>query len=215
MTDAALLISSICLTAVSVPAYLIAEKRESRSARVAIKPFASLGLIGVGLAAGALDSTFGLLIFSGIILSFAGDMFLLSRERAFFLGGLVSFLLAQLVYSSAFLTWGVDWLPVAAGGCILMLIGIVVNRWLRPHLPERMILPVLVYIVAISAMVALALGTVWSGGPVLLLPGAAAFYVSDLAVARDRFISKDFINRAWGLPLYYIGQILIAASAGG
>ena len=46
----------------------------------------------------------------------------------------------------------------------------------------------------------------------LLLAGAFAFYVSDLAVARERFVSSSFLNRAWGLPLYYGAQILLAAS---
>lgn len=215
MTSPALFVTSICLTAAAVPAYLIAEKRKFDRTKVAAKPLASLGLVGTALAAGALGSTFGQLIFAGILLSFAGDIFLLSRERIYFLGGLVSFLLAQLVYSSAFIVKGVAWLPVAAGGCILVLIGIIVYRWLRPHVPGKMIAPVLLYIVAISAMVALAMGTVWRGGPLLLLPGAAAFFVSDLSVARDRFISQGFINRIWGSPLYYMGQILIAASAGG
>ena len=42
--------------------------------------------------------------------------------------------------------------------------------------------------------------------------GAVMFTASDIAVVRDRFISKDFINRAWGLPLYYAAQLLIAWS---
>jgi len=32
--------------------------------------------------------------------------------------------------------------------------------------------------------------------------------VSDLSVARDRFVSRSFSNRAWGLPLYYAAQIV-------
>ena len=46
----------------------------------------------------------------------------------------------------------------------------------------------------------------------LLLAGAALFFVSDLAVARDKFVGASFLNRAWGLPAYYAGQLLIAWS---
>ena len=39
------------------------------------------------------------------------------------------------------------------------------------------------------------------------------FYLSDLAVARDRFVSPGFANALWGLPLYYVAQLLFAYSA--
>ena len=42
--------------------------------------------------------------------------------------------------------------------------------------------------------------------------GAVAFFLSDLAVARDRFVAKGWVNRVWGLPLYYFGQVLLATS---
>ena len=43
-----------------------------------------------------------------------------------------------------------------------------------------------------------------------LAAGACLFFASDLAVARDRFVARDFTNKLWGLPAYYIGQLLIA-----
>jgi len=42
-----------------------------------------------------------------------------------------------------------------------------------------------------------------------------AFAASDISVARDRFVAPAFINRAWGLPLYYVAQISFALSVGG
>jgi uncharacterized membrane protein YhhN len=44
--------------------------------------------------------------------------------------------------------------------------------------------------------------------------GAVAFYFSDVFVARDRFMKKEFLNRLVGLPMYYAGQFLIAFSLG-
>jgi hypothetical protein len=44
--------------------------------------------------------------------------------------------------------------------------------------------------------------------------GAILFYLSDLAVARQRFVQQSFINRALGLPIYYLGQLLLAMTIG-
>ena len=48
----------------------------------------------------------------------------------------------------------------------------------------------------------------------LILAGALAFYLSDLFVARHRFVQQGFSNRLAGLPLYYAGQFCLALSAG-
>ena len=50
------------------------------------------------------------------------------------------------------------------------------------------------------------------GAHPLVLAGAIAFYLSDLTVARDRFVTRGFENRIVGLPLYYTGQVLLALS---
>ena len=90
--------------------------------------------------------------------------------------------------------------------------------WLRPHLGE-MLLPVLAYIVVITLMVigawaAFSQPTLSPRGPQLLFVGAIMFYLSDLFVARDRFVKEGWINRLLGLPLYYLGQFLLAFSIG-
>ena len=42
------------------------------------------------------------------------------------------------------------------------------------------------------------------------LIGALLFFASDLAVARDKFVAPGVINKLWGLPAYYGGQLLLA-----
>jgi len=42
--------------------------------------------------------------------------------------------------------------------------------------------------------------------------GAVLFAVSDLAVARERFVRAAFTNQLWGLPLYYAAQVVIAST---
>jgi hypothetical protein len=48
----------------------------------------------------------------------------------------------------------------------------------------------------------------------LVFSGALAFYVSDIFVARQRFLKTEFLNRLIGLPLYYSGQFMLAFSGG-
>jgi hypothetical protein len=40
--------------------------------------------------------------------------------------------------------------------------------------------------------------------------GALLFYLSDLAVARERFFESGFENRLFGLPAYYAAQVILA-----
>ena len=69
--------------------------------------------------------------------------------------------------------------------------------------------PVAGYIVAITAMVALAAGAWGAGARVTLVGGALLFYLSDLCVARERFVVKSKWNGIVGLPLYYAGQLML------
>jgi len=51
-------------------------------------------------------------------------------------------------------------------------------------------------------------------GRIMVFAGALSFYFSDVFVARDRFLDKEFLNRLIGLPMYYTGQFLLAFSVG-
>jgi len=61
-------------------------------------------------------------------------------------------------------------------------------------------------------MMAMAVATYAAHGSLVLMLGGLLFVLSDLAVARDRFVAPGFINRAWGLPTYFAAQLLLAAS---
>jgi hypothetical protein len=43
--------------------------------------------------------------------------------------------------------------------------------------------------------------------------GALLFYLSDFAVARDKFVAPGFWNGAWGLPFYFVAQLNLAFGA--
>ena len=49
-------------------------------------------------------------------------------------------------------------------------------------------------------------------GRLLLGAAGALWWVSDLAVARQRLMVDSIWNRVWGLPCYYAGQLLLAWS---
>jgi len=51
-------------------------------------------------------------------------------------------------------------------------------------------------------------------GRAFILAGSLCFYVSDVFVARDKFIKEEYQNQLLGLPLYYGGQFLLAFSIG-
>ncbi len=207
-----MLIACTLFTVAAVIALVIAERVDSAAARLVIKPLASLGFVGAAVAAGALESRPGQAILVGLVLSLVGDVLLISHARRAFLAGLGSFLLGHVAFAAAFVIRGVEarW---AAGALVpLVATAVIVARWLLPHVEAAMRGAVVAYVVVITPMVALSVGTVAAGGHPLLLAAAVCFFLSDLSVARDRFVAPGFGNRLWGLPLYYIAQLLFAFS---
>lgn len=174
------------------------------------------------LAAAALqgpEHLYDWLMVAGLVLCAVGDTALIHRERAWFLTGLVAFLLGHVAYAVAFNTRVTlsTLHPVPAGAIAAVSTGLFL--YFRPHL-GRMLWPVVAYVVVITLMLMSALAVALGGGggvgPGLLIPlGALLFYVSDITVARDRFVpGVGFANRVYGLPLYYAAQFLFAFSIG-
>lgn len=203
----------ILLTIVAVALLLHAEWRRSRAGIWTWKPVAATGFVATALAGGALETGYGRWVVAALVLSWWGDVLLIPRARAAFLLGIASFLLGHLAFAGGFLTRGVVPLVVVVTALVLVAPARVVLRWLAPHVPDEMRIPVRAYVVVICAMVACAVGTFVRAGSPTLLGGALMFFVSDLAVARERFVHDGFVNKAWGLPLYFGGQLLLAVSA--
>jgi uncharacterized membrane protein YhhN len=197
---------------------LIFEVHQRLIPRVIVKTLLSSLFVITALMTPYSETPFGRVLLLGLILCFVGDVFLALEGPKMFLIGLVAFLLGHLAYVTAFITIAeVSWLTTPAFA-LHAVIAAGVLRWLRPHL-GRMINPVLAYLVVITAMVIAA----WSifGTASLnqelrqtILIGALLFYLSDLFVARHRFVKKQPLNRFLGLPAYYAGQFLLASSIG-
>jgi uncharacterized membrane protein YhhN len=211
MLSASPIILSSLFLIIAVAALLWAELKSYQPGIVLAKPVASSLFVVTALIAGALASTYGQLILLGLVLSWLGDVFLIPKRPVFFVVGLGSFLCAHVAFSCAFLLLPLGMPGVAGATFTVSVFAVLVLRWLWPHLPGKLRSAVVAYIGAISLMVALAGGTMAAAGPQLFI-GAVLFAVSDLFVARERFVQSAVANRLWGLPLYYAAQLVFALS---
>jgi uncharacterized membrane protein YhhN len=155
----------ILLTAAALAGLLVAERRGSRWGICVCKPLASLGFLGAAVAAGASGSLYGRAVLAALVLSWIGDVLLMSSRSAVFLAGLGAFLLAHVAFGAAFWLRGEAWPWTAGALALLILPAGIVSRWLRPHLPAEMRVPVHAYIAVITGMLALAAGTAAAGSP--------------------------------------------------
>jgi len=202
----------IAATAFFLTGLLVAEGRGERRVIWVCKPLASAGFVGAAVAAGGLGGGYGRAILAGLVLAWIGDVLLIPDHSGAFLGGLSAFLLGHLAFSAAFLLRdnSPGWTAVALA--LFGTIAVAVDRWLLPHVAASLRVPVRLYIAVITMIVALAAGSLAAGETLLGFAGAVTFYLSDLSVARDRFVQPGFLNKLWGLPLYYAAQLLLAAS---
>ena len=219
-----LLIAFTVVCALACGVLVAGEYRDADRVRYVAKPLASLAFILVGVCAATRGEIheFEMAVLAGLVLGAIGDVALLSAHG--FLAGLGAFLLGHLAYAVAVGTYlpPRDWLFAAGGYAIVpIVVGLGVLAWLWPKLGSLRV-PVIAYVAVILTMVVAALAFMRTeiGGMdlhrrELFAAGAVLFFASDLAVARDKFVAKGFVNRAWGLPVYYAGQLLIAWSLAG
>ena len=199
-------------------ALLYCERRELFEPKLAVKSVLSSLFIFIAVIQSHPILPFYRLLLIAMIFCLGGDVFLALRGEKMFLYGLVSFLLGHLFYAGAFFyaaglnRWTIFGLAISllAGGGVFL--------WLRAHL-GAMKIPVMLYILVISGMVTgagslMAADELELSGRWLAFVGALNFYISDVFVARQRFLKTGFVNRFIGLPLYYSGQFLLAFSIG-
>ncbi|MCG6892512.1 MAG: lysoplasmalogenase [Desulfobacteraceae bacterium] len=197
---------------------LYAEKRDSLVGRLCTKTPLSLLFVAAVFLQPDSDAGYFQWLAAGLVLCAIGDVLLAVGDLRTFRWGLGAFLLGHLCYTPAF--WGIGefgWSAAATAG-VAFGMGISVYRWLLPNLGSMRI-PVTAYIVVISAMLCTASMVAGAkalpvAGRAMVGGGALLFYLSDLFVARQRFVTPSFANRLFGLPLYYTGQFLLAYSVG-
>jgi uncharacterized membrane protein YhhN len=194
----------LALLVVCVALLLWAERADNMRLRWLSKPVASAAFVALAVQAGALQHPWGLAMVAGFVGCWWGDVLLIPASRKVFLAGIAAFALGHVGFAVSFVLRGID--PVRAGVTALLLVPLAagVLRWLLPHVS--------------GVMVSAAAGTSGldaGGHGMALLVGAVLFWLSDLCVARQRFVAPGFVNRAVGLPLYYGAQVVLALACGG
>jgi uncharacterized membrane protein YhhN len=169
------------------------------------KPGTMVALIVAAALATSSPNGVRLWIVIGLVLSLAGDVFLLLADERWFTPGLGSFLLAHVAYIIALAqlhltrsVFGVALIIVALG------IGSVGVRVIAGAARHSMALrvPVLIYVCVISVMVAFAVSTKepW------LIAAAVLFYASDLMLGWDRFVTARQFSGLSVMITYHLAQ---------
>jgi uncharacterized membrane protein YhhN len=204
--------------AVTVTMLVRAELRSDQKQSYFFKPLSTILVIIVAILslwAPQAQPSFTLWITLGLILSLGGDVALMFKSNRAFLVGLVLFLLAHIVYSVAFTVPNGFHPGDLVTGAVLLVLAAGIYLYLKPGL-GAMQGPVIVYILVICFMVNRAasafFGDVFSTTQAWLMTlGATLFWLSDLALAVNRF-RRPFKAERLSLFLYYGGQLLIALS---
>lgn len=155
-------------------------------------------------------------VLAGLVLSLAGDVFLMWPRQGF-LPGLVSFLLAHLAYLLAF-TRGVRlaawWPPFAAYALVAG--GILARLW--PGVDAGLRVPVSAYVLCLASMAAQAAVVAWSRRQTVdaararvLALGGALFVASDALLAVNKFLAPLPLEGLWILVTYWLAQWCIAS----
>ena len=157
----------------------------------------------------------------GILLSLTGDVLLMISLDRFFLAGLMVFLLAHVAYLIGFNTPVPE---ISAWGFILaIMVGLGSMRIVRRILialtangQVRMRAPIIIYGTVISLMLLSAMmkltDLTWNTGAAALVGvGAFLFYISDIILAWNKFVSPIQHGRIYNIGAYHLGQIALIA----
>jgi alkylglycerol monooxygenase len=172
----------------------------------------ALAMAFVVLRAGGMAQLgrFDALLLGALVMSLAGDAFLMFP--GYFIPGLVSFLVAHLLYIALF-RMGQRWFPSRRALAITLGVGAVMYAYLwQGGLPAALRVPVAAYVIVIALMAAQAIGratVLRDGAAVGVAVGAGFFMLSDSLLAVNKFVSPLPMAQVGVLSTYYLAQILI------
>jgi uncharacterized membrane protein YhhN len=178
---------------------------ERVAVRYVAKPATLVALIGVAVALHPFDGRVRAAMVAGLVLSLGGDVFLLLSEK-WFIAGLATFLLGHIAYvvglqlAPTSLPWSLVGLAVVA--VAIATVGRRVVSGVAGGEHRSLAVPVIAYLVVISAMVVSAFGT--QGG--WAIGGAMLFYVSDATLAWNRFLEQRRFGPLGVMTTYHLGQ---------
>ena len=157
----------------------------------------------------------------GILFSLAGDVLLMLSLDKLFVFGLLAFLLAHVSYIMGFKA---QFASASAGSFLLVIIlAISATRLMRRIIgtmrakgQNRLVIPVIIYSTVITIMLFAAMTTIfdpaWTTGAAFLVSaGAFLFFVSDIILAWNKFVSPIKNGRRLNIAAYHLGQIGLIA----
>lgn len=213
------MILGAALVALGVSALLVAEFRRTPAVRVIAKPVASAGFLLAAVRAPGvvLPEGVGWVLLGALALAALGDVLLIPNGRTAVAGGIGAFASAHALYAAWFLAAHPPLLVLAASVAVFLVVGHLIWLWISRHVTGALRLPVRLYVLIVAMMAATAVAFGVAAAPRGIAAAAPALggvllFVSDLAVARQRFIADSPVNRAWGLPVYYAAQLILAAA---
>lgn len=171
---------------------------------------ASTGFVLTALARGALRHTAGRCILLALAFCWAGDIV----GPSDFMLGAGAFLVGHLALMAAFLQRGVRLHFVAVSAVPVLTSSGILAAWLMPHVPASNLPLIVAYMSVITCMWLLAGGAAHDAAGQLAFIGAAVFYVSDIFVARWRYVDTSSVNAFFCYPLYYVACLIFAWSSG-
>jgi alkenylglycerophosphocholine/alkenylglycerophosphoethanolamine hydrolase len=176
------------------------------------KPLTLVALIGAAASLDVSDGPVQGAFVVALVFSLIGDVLLMVPGESWFVFGLGSFLAAHVAYIVAFWLVGVSVFPLLIGVVVVAVAVVVLGRRIVSGVaagPEpELVVPVAVYIGAISLMVASAIGTTGA----LAIIGASLFYVSDALIAWTRFIKDLKWGRLAVIMTYHLAQFALVLS---
>jgi uncharacterized membrane protein YhhN len=183
----------------------IAVHRERKPLEYLAKPATLALFVAAAASLDPVDPTVRSWFVAALVLSLIGDVFLM-LPKDLFVFGLASFLLGHVAY---IVGMNIDGLHVDKAGIGLVIVavaaaavGVVIMRSVAGGGERELLLPVIVYMVVISAMVVCAFGT-WQ---LTAIAGALLFYASDALIAWNKFVREQAHGRLAVMVTYHLAQ---------
>lgn len=174
------------------------------------KPGTMVALIVVAVLLDPADPAIRAWFVAALVLSLAGDVFLMLPEK-WFVAGLGSFLLAHVAYVAGLLLAFRSGWWLTAGLVLVAGFATWVGRKVLTAVAEAdsaLVGPVVAYIAVISAMVVVAFGT----GSGWAIAAALLFYGSDSLLAWDRFVESLRLGPLAVMVTYHLAQVSFVVS---
>jgi len=200
----------VAAAVVAIIDWIAVARRPSRVETIA-KPLVLVLLVVAAIVLDPVDGARRAWFVAALVLSLAGDVFLLPRPDKF-VAGLASFLLAHLAYVAGFVAGGIVLAATPVAIVLVCLVGIPLGRRLvagaRASGHADVVVPVIAYVAVIALMVVAALA---SGNRVAAV-GALSFMASDALIGWTRFVRPIAWAPVGIMVTYHVAQVLLVVS---